>query len=174
MKKRVLKSLAIAAASVCIAGSLTGCTMTSSSTVTTTETDADGNSTTTTTTTENGKTTTETETTTADGAETITATLEVDNYTGVDIYELYVSSNDSDEWGNDLLADRDPMPTDSYLKFSVFNYDADHMLWDLKAVDQNGDSLSFKGIDLSMAGDPENLVIELVENDEGGYKGVLK
>jgi len=181
MKKRVLSMILVSV----LVFTLTGCTKTTTETVT----DANGNTTTTTTVEENGQATTTVETTEAeeekveaaaeDVAEDvieendyIIATLTIENTTGVDIVELYFSASDSDEWGNDICEGDLLDDGASFVFENAFTYSADALLWDIKAVDGNGDSVEFNGCDMSYAADCENIHITLaVDDDEDSETG---
>jgi len=181
MKKSILSLLLVSA----LVFTLTGCTKTTTETVT----DADGNTTTTTTVEENGQSTTTVETTEAaqetveevaeevaeevtEEDDTIIATLTIENTTGVDIVELYFSASDSDDWGNDIC-DGDVLNDGTSFVFeNAFTYSADAVLWDIMAVDGNGDSVQFNGCDMSYASDCEDILITLaVDDDEDSETG---
>ena len=179
MKSRMVKALALATATVMMVGLMTGCTVTKTSTSTTTTTDADGNTTTTTTTSssENGKTTTETttETTSASDSESTVASLAISNETGADLYEMYFSLNESDSWGENILDDDDPLLNGYTITYTdALTYNENGLIWDLKAADQEGNSIEFEGLDLSFAADPENITILLSLEDDGTYSAEVQ
>jgi len=177
MKKRLLSLMLVSV----LTFALIGCTKTKIETVT----DANGNTTTTTTVEENGQSTTTVETTETDEEtveevaedvteedNTIVATLTIDNTTGVDIAELYFSSSDSEDWGNDIC-DGDVLEDgESFVFENAFTYSPEYVLWDIMAVDGNGDSVEFNGCDMSYASDCENILITLaVDDDEDSETG---
>ena len=181
MKAGMVKMMTAALTAACLMGMLTGCTTTKSETTTTTTTDANGNTTTTTTskTTENGKTTESTTTTTTsetaeeentaeDSAASYVATLSISNETGADIYALYFSSNQSDEWGDSIIDEGDPLEDGYTITYhDAFTYDSDYLIWDLQAEDADGNAITFEGLDMSYAEDPENITISLCVEDDG-------
>ncbi|GHV94906.1 hypothetical protein AGMMS50293_12260 [Spirochaetia bacterium] len=65
------------------------------------------------------------------------------NETGYDIYFLYFSPSDSDEWGEDLLGDE--------ILESGFSFDITLPAggkWDVLAEDEDGDSYTIMGISI--------------------------
>lgn len=160
MKKRIVFALVAAVAVV----SLMGCNVTTTKTYTETTTDADGNTTTTTTTTTNGETTTET---TESGpaeetkeAELTVATIAFDNETNFDFAELYFSPADSDDWGDNILGDDAPLAVGEMITYNnALTYSEDSAVWDIKAVDADGNNVEFDGADMLTASDAENIDI---------------
>jgi hypothetical protein len=68
------------------------------------------------------------------------------NHTGIDIHELYISPSDENDWqedvlGEDVLADGES--TDIEFSTSV-----NSRFWDVKIIDEDGESLSWQGLDL--------------------------
>ena len=166
MKKRIVVALVAAVAVV----SLMGCNVTTTKTYTETTTDADGNTTTTTTTTTNGETTTET----TEGepeeeveeVESTVATIAFENETDFDFAELYFASGASDNWGENILGDDAPLEVGEVITYKdSFTYSADNTVWDIKAVDEEGNNVEFPGADMKAASDAENIHI-LFEYDE--------
>lgn len=152
---------------------LMGCTFTKTVTRTETVTDANGNTTTTSTvtSTQNGK---QTETTTVEQSteaaaedDAIVATLAFDNQTGVSIYTMKFSGAQSDDWGEDILGEFAPLEDGETIAFhDKFVYHADNVLWDLKIADENDNAIEFRGMDLSVAADPQNISIVLTYDAE--------
>jgi hypothetical protein len=71
----------------------------------------------------------------------------LNNATGVDIYELYVSPASTDNWeedvlGVDVLADGDSVEIG-------FDRDEDAAYWDLMVVDSEGDSIQWHRLKLT-------------------------
>ena len=164
MKKRVMLTLATVVAAV----SLVGCGITTTSTYTETVTDANGNTTTTTTTTTNGETKTETTETSAADPEVTIASIAFENQSDFDFAELYFSSNDSDEWGDEILGSDAPLAVGEVLTFNdCFQYSADDTVWDIKAVDVDGSYVEFEGADMLLAADPTNINILFTVEAEG-------
>ena len=186
MKKRlVCMACALAAVSM-----LAGCTKTTSKTTetTTSVTDENGNTTTTTTTTStvDGKTETTqtTETTNADsddGSATIAddddevmSDIAFSNETTVDIYGLYFSATDLDEWGDNLVDPDDPL-LDGYTVtyHEALLYDPD-VKWDLLAVDSEDGEIEFNDLDLSQVSDSTNITITLMLEDDGTFTATVE
>lgn len=166
MKRRIVTTMIAMAVAV----SLMGCGVTTTTTYTETTTDSEGNTTTTTTTTTNGETTTETTESAPeeDGeeAQPTVATIAFDNEAGFDFAELYFSSSASDNWGEDILGEDAPLAVGEVITFNeAFTYSADNTVWDIMAVDSEGNSVEFNGADMTAASDPTNIYI-LFEYDE--------
>lgn len=73
--------------------------------------------------------------------------LTVVNNTGVDIYRLYASETDTDDWEEDILGDDILYAGEQYL--IVFTITEDNMDWDFAIEDSQGNMLEF--YDLSFA-----------------------
>ena len=168
MKNRIVSKLVPAFAVVSAAFMLMGCgvTTTSTSTYTETVTDENGNTTSTTTTTvrdKNGTTTTVEETSDADVEEEITstlATIRFDNEAQFDMNEIYFASSLSDEWGDNILGEDDPLRDGEILSFNnCFTYSSNNTQWDLKAVDSEGAEIEFGNLELANAENPEDITI---------------
>ena len=173
MKKRIVATMIAMVAAV----SLMGCGITTTSTYTETTTDADGNTVTTTTTTTNGETTTETTESSSD-EEVVknVATVAFDNETDFDIAELYFSSNSSDDWGDNILANEEPVAVGETITFNeAFTYSSDNTVWDMKIVDPEGNNVEFNGADMKEATDPENIHITfIVEEAAQSYSATIE
>jgi len=170
MKRRVL--MVMAAMTVLLAAM--GCQKTTTSSVT----DADGNTTTTTTVTDSTGTATTTQTTNSDGEVTshtedgnTTASIHFENICGVDFYELYISSNDSDDWGENIISEENaPLADGESLNWNdAFTYNDDYLVWDLLAVDSEGTEVSFSGLDISGVSNPGDLTFTFEYSDEDGF-----
>lgn len=169
MKNKIVAKLVPALAVVSAAFMFMGCGITTTTTYTETVTDEYGNTTSTTTTTvkdENGTSTTVVETSDADEMteeEEITSTLasiHFDNETQFDMNEIYFASTLSDEWGNNILGDDDPLCDGEVLSFNNgFTYSSNNTQWDLKAVDAEGAEIEFSGLELANAENPEDITI---------------
>lgn len=70
------------------------------------------------------------------------------NGTDVDFAELYTSGANVEDWGDNLIGNGVTFAPGSGIH-ATFNVDANNLKWDFKAVDCNGDSLEFNGLDLS-------------------------
>jgi hypothetical protein len=69
----------------------------------------------------------------------------LENRTGINIHSIYMTSHDSDEWGDDLMEDdilRDGEDLDI-----EFHPKAGARLWDLRIEDKEGDSVEWESID---------------------------
>src|SRR5687768_635637 len=68
------------------------------------------------------------------------------NKTGVEIYALYVTPNNSDEWGNDILG-VDTLRAGETLDIS-FSRKEKAKLWDLRIEDEAGTFIEWKNLNL--------------------------
>lgn len=69
------------------------------------------------------------------------------NKTGVDIYYLYISPANSNNWGKDLLGESILSNGENiYIRFSG----QPERWWDLKVKDKNGNTAYWKNLDLSL------------------------
>lgn len=71
----------------------------------------------------------------------------VNNYPDTTIHELYMSGEGLNNWGEDLLGN-ETMSTGQQLSL-VLNVDINNLKWDIKAVDEAGTEVEFRGLDLS-------------------------
>ena len=187
MKKNLVAKILVALVATTAAFGLVGCGVTTTETYTESYTDENGETTTTTTTTvtdENGETTTETTTeTTSDevveddvdesvdevtdeDAEYIVASLSIENETNFDFVEMYFTTEDTTDWGEDTLGDDAPLAVGEVITFNdAVTYVPESGLYcDLCAVDADGSSIEFTGLDISFPEDVENIYI-LIEYD---------
>ena len=175
MKKKIVLTMVAMVAAV----SLMGCNVTTTSTYTETTTDADGNTTTTTTTTTNGETTTETtesgpeeeveevEEAAETEAELTVATITFENETDFDFAELYFALSASDNWGNEILGDDAPLAVGEYITYpDALTYSEENSVWDIKAVDADGNNVEFNGADMLASSDPTNIYITIEYDSE--------
>ena len=83
----------------------------------------------------------------------------IENKTGVDIHQLYATSANLDEWGDDILGD-EVLAADEMLE-TTFNIGADDMKWDLKMIDSEGTEIELLGLDFSdCSTEGGNIVLE--------------
>lgn len=86
-----------------------------------------------------------------DATEEVASVIEVpvtiNNATGVEIYELYVSGGANGEWGDDLLGDV-TFPDATSIDLVLY-VDSANLLWDMSAIDSEGVSVDFYGIDIT-------------------------
>ena len=70
----------------------------------------------------------------------------IENASGVDIYEVYISPSTSDSWGRDMLGD------DVFLDGETADVGmrafGDECIYDLSFIDVYGDALEFYGVDV--------------------------
>lgn len=71
----------------------------------------------------------------------------LNNQTGVEIHEIYISPTKANRWGQDLLGEG-TMP-DGETGSVTFDDSASAALWDIKVVDGEGDSIAWTGLDLT-------------------------
>jgi hypothetical protein len=71
----------------------------------------------------------------------------VNNATGVDVYELYVSPASSDDWQEDVLG-VDVLEDGDSVEIS-FDRDEDAAYWDLMVVDSEGDNIQWYRLKLT-------------------------
>ena len=172
MKKKIVLTMVAMVAAV----SLMGCNVTTTSTYTETTTDADGNTTTTTTTTTNGETTTETtesgpeeevEEVAEEEAELTVATITFENETDFDFAELYFALSASDNWGDEILGEDAPLAVGEYITYpDALTYSEENSVWDIKAVDADGNNVEFNGADMLASSDPTNIYITIEYDSE--------
>ncbi len=79
--------------------------------------------------------------------ETVTLPVTVVNNTGEDIYELYASTVDVDNWEEDILGDQILPAGQSFI--IEFTYPPDQTDWDFAMVDALGNMTEFYGLDFS-------------------------
>lgn len=86
--------------------------------------------------------------------------IDVTNSTGYDIYYLYVSHEDSDSWGDDVLGSEILRDEDSFW-VDLDGYPSS--IFDVKAEDEDGDTYTFYSIDVAT----QDLTITLADLDDG-------
>jgi hypothetical protein len=69
------------------------------------------------------------------------------NRTGVEIYSLYVSPHDSNDWEEDILG-QDTLANGADLKITFDDRDK-HVHWDLKVTDKDNNSLEWSDLNLT-------------------------
>ncbi|MCR5390794.1 MAG: hypothetical protein K6E77_08570 [Lachnospiraceae bacterium] len=79
-------------------------------------------------------------------AQVLEVPVTFENKCGVDLKELYLSGAGRDDWGDNLLGSG---LKDKESAKGTLLIDAANVKWDIKAVDGNGDSVEFQGLDLS-------------------------
>ncbi|MCQ2501551.1 MAG: hypothetical protein MJ117_09435 [Lachnospiraceae bacterium] len=182
------KTFAVAAMVLGLAGVMTtGCGFSAhmTKTTSTTTTNADGTSTTTTTTTTSEKSgsgrsshTETTETTTKDADGNLTSyrktsgddgtvisyddvSLNIINNMDFDVAQLYITTPDSDDWGENVLDGFD-LPVDFETGSMDFSFDSDHAVITIGAADEDGEGVTFDRVNLKAAEDPTDISINLV------------
>lgn len=166
------KKLFLTAVAVIMAFALMGCSVSSTVTKTESHTDANGNTTTTTTTTttQNGSKTESSSTVVEEAPkpEQTVATIAFRNDCEVDIYGMFFSSAQSEDWGEDILGDNAPLENGETITYhDTFRYTPDDLLWDLVIADANGETLEFDGLNLANAENPVEIRIVLSYDAEG-------
>jgi hypothetical protein len=78
-----------------------------------------------------------------------TLDFELVNATGYDIKELYLSPSTVDNWEENMVPAGQILANGSSVKVSFTGYDADVELWDLKAIEENGDAHEYKELKLT-------------------------
>jgi hypothetical protein len=68
------------------------------------------------------------------------------NETGVEIYALYVSPHNADDWEEDILG-RDTLPNAERVDV-VFKRDEKAAMWDLRVEDKQGNSIEWENLNL--------------------------
>jgi hypothetical protein len=71
--------------------------------------------------------------------------IEVTNKTGYDIYHLYVSSVNSEEWEEDVL-DQDVLLDGDKVKVNVTGYNSPY--FDIRAEDEEGDTFTLRNVNI--------------------------
>lgn len=79
-------------------------------------------------------------------AQVLEVPVTFENKCGVDLKELYLSGAGRDDWGSNLLGSG---LKDGESAKGTLLIDAANVKWDIKAVDGEGDSVEFQGLDLS-------------------------
>lgn len=79
-------------------------------------------------------------------AQVLEVPVTFENKCGVDLKELYLSGAGRDDWGDNLLGSG---LKDGESAKGTLLIDAANVKWDIKAVDGEGDSVEFQGLDLS-------------------------
>lgn len=84
------------------------------------------------------------------------------NNTDIDIYNLYASTTDTDDWEEDLLGDTIMEPGD-YAEIN-FYYDTDNLIWDFAIVDNKENKLEFYNLDLGNYNEQTGITIYLEDD----------
>ena len=99
--------------------------------------------------------------------EVITANIRLKNRAEFDVYKIYFSPTNDDDWGENLRMEGEVLEDGSIILFEEnLTYDNATRYWDLKVSNKDGGELPFTEIDLLSAKDPENVTI-LIAFDEG-------
>lgn len=97
-------------------------------------------------------------------ADSITIPVEILNYTGVDFYALAMSPANQETWGDNLLTE---VLANGTSGVSQMTFTPDTLVWDILVQDQEGNQLTFMGLDFSEA-PTENAKLAMSAT-EGGY-----
>ena len=68
------------------------------------------------------------------------------NKTGIEIYALYVTPHDSDDWGDDILG-TDTLARNADIEI-VFHRKEKAKMWDLRIEDEDGDFIEWENFNL--------------------------
>ncbi len=68
------------------------------------------------------------------------------NLTQAEIYALYVSPSDAEDWGEDILT-VDTLPNEEMVEVQ-FDFNEDISFWDLRAEDQDGNAIVFENVNV--------------------------
>lgn len=80
------------------------------------------------------------------GQTVVTISMQLGNDTGVDIFGLAMSPSGEESWGGNLLAA--PL-ANGEVGETTMNITAESLVWDLMAMDSEGNTLEFYGLDFS-------------------------
>lgn len=73
--------------------------------------------------------------------------FELVNNTGIDVFEVYVSPSDLDEWGEDIM-EEDVLEDGASVRIT-FDPAEEAELWDLMVNDGQGNAVYWEGLDLN-------------------------
>ena len=96
----------------------------------------------------------------------MTLPVTVVNDTGIDIYELYASTVDVDDWEEDILGTDILYAGESFV--IDFTYYSDQTEWDFAMADMTGQMIEFYGLDFADC-DPAGATLTLEYDGENGY-----
>lgn len=96
----------------------------------------------------------------------MTLPVTVVNDTGVDIYELYASAVDVDNWEEDILGTDILYAGESFV--IKFTYYSNQTEWDFAMADMTGKMIEFYGLDFADC-DPAGATLTLEYDGENGY-----
>ncbi len=99
------------------------------------------------------------------GKQTVTVAVEIVNYTGADLFTLAMSPSNDESWGGNLLTEP-LMAGESGVTEMTFTEDT--LIWDLLAGDSQDNTLTFAGLDFSVA-PLEGAQLFLTQADDGSY-----
>lgn len=86
----------------------------------------------------------------SNSTETVDLTFTLQNLTGSEIHGIYASESTKDDWEENLLPSGYVFPSGNEVKISFPEGQVyETSMFDIKAEDENGDSIYFKNIDLS-------------------------
>lgn len=102
-----------------------------------------------------------------------TATLAIHNSSENDglIVEMCVAPTGTEDWGDDIT-DGEPIEPGYYTDAVTLTYDKDHLVWDFRLVDGDGEAIIFDEIDLSpFASDRVDLYFKLKDDGVWNISG---
>ena len=68
------------------------------------------------------------------------------NKTGLDLYQVYISDEESDDWEEDILDEDEILAADDYVDIELTDYESP--LFDVRAVDENGAEYMIYGVNV--------------------------
>lgn len=96
---------------------------------------------------------------------TLDLPVKIINKTGIDIYGLYLSPANSDDWGDDVLGD--DILSNGRSSTMTLHLDKNALVWDMMMTDSEGNSVELYGLDVSKA-KVTGATIELTFNSSTG------
>lgn len=101
-----------------------------------------------------------------------TIRLVIKNNTNFDFYEMYISSENNDSWGEDLLMGNIIKQDDNIT--GSFNLNNEDTKWDVRICDQDGNTLDFEGMNVDNSESRTAITLEFNYSEENGYILVIE
>lgn len=101
-----------------------------------------------------------------------TIRLVIKNNTNFDFYEMYISSENNDSWGEDLLMGNIIKQDDNIT--GSFNLNNEDAKWDVRICDQDGNTLDFEGMKVDNSESRTAITLEFNYSEENGYILVIE
>lgn len=99
--------------------------------------------------------------------ESATIALIIKNNTNFDFYEMYISSENNDSWGEDLL--KGNVINQGASVTGSFNLSNNDTIWDIRLCDQDGNTLDFEGMNIENPLNRTSVTLEFDYSEENGY-----